>query len=76
MTDDLKNLEKSVEDLVHLSERLAEENQALRKSRESLMKENAQHQEKSRVVHTRLKTIVGRLQDSGLARWVVLEKIM
>lgn len=67
MTDDLKSLEKSVEALVRLSERLAQENQALRSSRESLMKENAQHQEKRRVVQARLKTIVGRLQDSGLA---------
>lgn len=59
----LKNLEESVDALVHICSRLQLENQSLKVKQESLVKDRAKLIEKTSLAKNRVETMISRLKS-------------
>lgn len=61
-SDELKQLESRVDQLIEACQRLQSENHALRAEQGSLSAEHARLIEKTRVARARIETMIGRLK--------------
>lgn len=62
MDDDLKSLEKRVDDLILMCKHLKDENKTLKSNRDVQLETNTKLLEKNRLAQTRLEAIVSRLR--------------
>ena len=62
MDEDLKSLEKRVDDLILMCKHLKDENNTLKSNREVQLEANNRLLEKNRLAQTRLEAIVSRLK--------------
>lgn len=61
-SDALSDLEKKIDQLVELSERLQKENTGLRKRESTLLKEKGQLMEKTELARSRVESMIARLK--------------
>jgi len=61
-SDDLKNLEGRVDELIDACQRLKQENLSLKSEQDSLSEQHAKLVEKTRIARERIETMIGRLK--------------
>lgn len=61
-SENLKILERRVEELIEVCRRLSKENQALKSGQESLAAEHASLVEKTQIARSRIEAMIGRLK--------------
>ncbi len=61
-SDDLKNLEGRIDELIDACQRLKQENLSLKSEQDSLSEQHAKLVEKTRIARERIETMIGRLK--------------
>jgi cell division protein ZapB len=61
-TENLKKLERRIDELIETCRRLSQENQALKSGQEHLAAEHAELMQKTQIARTRIEAMIGRLK--------------